>query len=397
MRFYAATVVSFALAACLFGQSADFFVSVQGNDSWSGKLALPNNKKKDGPFASVAKAQEAVRNLVSNKPGHPVSVMLRGGTYYLPLSSTSPGTLNFTAADSGSTTVPITWKNYPNETPVISGGIPVGKNGLGLTWKKAGGALWQVQLPADRQPFGYFFYNGERRLRSRVQSPAGTGYYMQDGGCHSTVTKSVVDTGMCNLGTYLRITTPVSPDEAAGTGCPASDNTAGRKKCLDRFHYNPSDPITAWVNLNPMNTQWHQCVLPPAKTYPEGDIEVTIYNSWSIDLMRVSCVDTNTHTIFFTGKTFYTPTGLVSSFGPTPNHRYVVENTEDAFEAAAAAGQTGLWFLDRSASPWTLDYLANRGEDPNSATIVIAQVQSVRPQVASSSRPSICDMSRSRA
>jgi hypothetical protein len=48
--------------------------------------------------------------------------------------------------------------NYPGETPVISGGVPVGKGGLGLTWKHESGALWQVQLPANTEPFEYFFY-----------------------------------------------------------------------------------------------------------------------------------------------------------------------------------------------------------------------------------------------
>jgi hypothetical protein len=65
--------------------------------------------------------------------------------------------------------------------------------------------------------------------------------------------------------------------------------------------------------------------------------------------------------------------GVYNMFGPVTGHRYVVENARDAFDAARAAGQTGLWFLDRSASPWTLNYLASTSENPNADTVVIAQ------------------------
>ena len=41
---------------------ADFFVSPQGNDRWSGRLADPGEN--DGPFATVARAQQAVRALL---------------------------------------------------------------------------------------------------------------------------------------------------------------------------------------------------------------------------------------------------------------------------------------------------------------------------------------------
>ena len=94
-----------------------------------------------------------------------------------------------------------------------------------------------------------------------------------------------------------------------------------------------------------------------------GDVEVTLFNSWTVDVMRVSCVDTARHIIYFSAGTKADSVNY-DSFGPVAGHRYIVENTKDAFDAAAAAGQTGLWFLDRSTSPWTLNYLANRGENP---------------------------------
>src|ERR1035437_6416704 len=81
--------------------AADLFVSPKGNDSWSGKLPAPNTARTDGPFESVARAQAALRELRKSDPNKARTVMLRGGTYYLPLSRTSPGTLVFSAFDSG--------------------------------------------------------------------------------------------------------------------------------------------------------------------------------------------------------------------------------------------------------------------------------------------------------
>jgi hypothetical protein len=40
--------------------AADFYVATRGRDTWSGRLAVPNAGRTDGPFASVARAQQAV-------------------------------------------------------------------------------------------------------------------------------------------------------------------------------------------------------------------------------------------------------------------------------------------------------------------------------------------------
>jgi hypothetical protein len=360
--------------------TADVFVAPNGSDAWSGTLAAPNAGKSDGPFASVARAQAAVRSLLKTNLKHPPVVMLRDGTYYLPLSPTAPGTLTFTASDSGSAAWPVTWQNYPGETPAVSGGEPVGKGGLGLTWVNAGGSLWQVQLPATTGTFEYLFYNGERRLRSRVQSPSSTsvGYYMSGGACHDSQAGKAVDISNCNLGTYLRVANTVAPSDPAGAGCPSETNSddSTQSKCMDRFYYNPADPIAAWQNLAPTVVNGQTCTLSTHNAYPQGDVQITLIQAWSVSVMRVSCVDTANHVVYFTASTLVNP-GSYPYFGPTKGHRYIVENTKDAFDAARTAGQAGLWFLDRSKSPWVLNYLANAGENPNSDTVVIAQTQPV--------------------
>jgi hypothetical protein len=358
--------------------AADLYVAPNGRDSWSGTLPSPNATNTDGPFASVARAQAGVKKLVAAGSKHPLTVMLRGGSYYLPLSSTSPGTLTFTASDSGTANAPVTWQNYPQETPIVSGGVAIGAGGFGLTWSSAGGNLWQVPLPAGTEPFEYLYYNQERRLRARVQSssPTSVGYYMSGGACHNSLTKQVADIAQCNLGAYMRIVNPVAPTDPGGAGCTSVTNSANptESKCLDRFAYNPADPITTWKNVNPGGSQCGGT----SNSYPAGDVEVTIFDAWTVDVMRVSCVDTQNHVIRFTGATLgeSNATGYESS-GPMVGHRFIVENVKDAFDAAQAAGQTGIWFLDRSKSPWVLNYLASQGENPNTDTVVIAQTSPV--------------------
>ena len=332
-----------SLAARAGDVRADVFVAANGNDSWSGKLAAPNAAKTDGPFASLARAQAAVRELLKAAPRKPVTVLLRRGTYYLPLSPTSPGALLFGSGDSGTAAAPVGWQNYPGETPVVSGGEPIGKGGLALTWTHVSGSLWQVPLPASTQPFEYLFYNGERRLRSRLESSSGVGYYMKGDSCYSTVTNQMVATSLCNLGSYLRVAAEIPPT-GENAGCPKVTREDGSaSKCLDRFEYNPGDPIAKWANLNPSGSL---CGGSPNK-YPAGDVELTLFDSWTVDVMRVSCIDTEKHVIYFTGAT----KGIGHSYpyhGPVKGHRYIVENAKDAFDAAQSAGQTGLWFLDRS-------------------------------------------------
>jgi len=344
--------------------AANLYVAVNGNDQWSGALPAPNADNTDGPFASLAMAQSAVRNLISANPGQPLSIMLRSGTYYLPASPTSPGTLNFTSADSGMANALVTWQNYPGETPVVSGGTP-----LSSTWTNVSGNLWQTPLPANTQPFEYLFYNGRRRLRSRVAGPSGVGYYMNNGSCYSTVTGQTAEMSLCNLGTFLRVAAEIAPT-GADSACPSITSSDGtQSKCLDRFGYNPSDPIVDWINLNASASSCGGAPNP----YPAGDIEITLFDAWTVDVMRISCVDTTLHIIYFVGTTKGSSSNY-NYFGPTLGHRYIVENTLDAFNAAQSAGETGIWFLDRSTSPWTLNYIANSGENPNSDSVVIAQL-----------------------
>ncbi|MBB3207962.1 hypothetical protein FHS27_003789 [Rhodopirellula rubra] len=94
---------------------ADFYVSPDGSDSWSGTLSDPNQSQTDGPFATLLRARDAVREL-KKWQADDILVSIRGGTY--PLSDT----VVFGLQDSGSSDARITYAAYPNETPVLSSG-----------------------------------------------------------------------------------------------------------------------------------------------------------------------------------------------------------------------------------------------------------------------------------
>ncbi len=129
--------------------------------------------------------------------------------------------------------------------------------GFGLAWTHVSSSLWQVSLPAGTPDFEFLFYNGERRLRSRLASSTGLGYYMNGGVCYSTATGQPAAMSSCNLGTFFRIAAAIPPTGANAT-CPSVTNSsdASESKCLDRFAYDPRDPIAQWINLNAGVPEW---------------------------------------------------------------------------------------------------------------------------------------------
>lgn len=91
----------------------DLYVSTEGNDSWSGRLAEPNEDRTDGPFATIAKARDAVREMKhAAKLAGPVTVWLRDRHNFI----SEP--LVFRPEDSG----PVTYAASPGETPLMNGG-----------------------------------------------------------------------------------------------------------------------------------------------------------------------------------------------------------------------------------------------------------------------------------
>ena len=53
--------------------TADFYVATDGKDVWSGTLPEPNHDGTDGPFATLARARDAVRQLRASQPKIPIT------------------------------------------------------------------------------------------------------------------------------------------------------------------------------------------------------------------------------------------------------------------------------------------------------------------------------------
>jgi parallel beta-helix repeat protein len=136
-----------------------FYISTDGNDGWSGKLAQPDASRSDGPFASLEGARHAVRDLKSQGDlAGAVKVLLRGGKYTL------KETFVLEAQDSGAPTTPITYQAYPGERAIISGGRRVSG------WSHFQEGIWRSDLPGSKGgkwQFRQLFYQGKRMEAAR--------------------------------------------------------------------------------------------------------------------------------------------------------------------------------------------------------------------------------------
>ena len=183
-------LISVLLTEC--AQAATLYVSPQGNDAWSGRLAKANNERTDGPKASLAGARDEIRKFKAQGPlKEPVQVIVAAGTYTL----AEPFVL--APQDSGTKDCPITYQAAEGAKPLFSGGRIItdfqpGKDGI-----------WQARIPDVAQGKWYFeqlFVNGQRATRART--PNKWYHYMGE-------TSEVPIEG--KEGQYRRVT-PVRPD-----------------------------------------------------------------------------------------------------------------------------------------------------------------------------------------
>jgi len=131
-RWFAAFALALTLTAVLAAAEggATFYVSPGGSDANSGAI--------DQPFKTLAHACDAAR-VAAAKQNVPVTVILRGGTYYL----SEP--VRFDERDSGAETAPITYRNQPGELPVLVGGLRV------TNWRRYRGSIYRAIIPGLRQ------------------------------------------------------------------------------------------------------------------------------------------------------------------------------------------------------------------------------------------------------
>ncbi|MEN6641296.1 MAG: right-handed parallel beta-helix repeat-containing protein [Armatimonadia bacterium] len=136
-----------------------FFVSPSGNDAWSGALPSPAANHKDGPFATLTRARDAIRELKARGSlTGPVVVRLRGGKYHV----TEP--VVFTPEDSGTERQPITYAAFPGEKPELIGGRLL--KGFQPT-ARGQVSLFLPQVKEGKWSFRSLFVNGKRQIRAR--------------------------------------------------------------------------------------------------------------------------------------------------------------------------------------------------------------------------------------
>jgi len=256
-----------ALAQCASAQATEgqcmLYVSTQGNDTWSGRWPEPNAAGTDGPFATVTRARDEVRRLkAAGGLTQPLTVRLRGGTYRL----AEP--IEFTPADSGTASAPVTYAAYPGERPVISGGRPIGG------WQKGDGALWTAVVPEVKAGTWYFhqlFVNGARRTRARTPNQG-----------------------------YLYTEDVLAPIDRAKVWSDPS------MLAMRGFRYREGD-IAAWRN-------------------PQ-DALIVIYHSWTTSVHFITAIDPAARTVRLTPRSTW-PIGYWWEY----NTRYHIENIPEALD-----------------------------------------------------------------
>ena len=141
-------------------EAVEFHVAPSGNDA--------NPGTRQAPFASLARARDAIRSLKAQGPlTAAVRVIIADGTYALAAS------VDFTPADSGSATTPITYEAAPGAKPLFSGGRRI------TGWQRGADGLWTASIPEVRDGKWYFeqlWVNGQRATRAR--SPNTLWFYM---------------------------------------------------------------------------------------------------------------------------------------------------------------------------------------------------------------------------
>jgi hypothetical protein len=131
---------------------ATYYVNPNGDDANPGTIT--------SPFRTLQHARDVVRTVNTNMTGD-IYVYLRGGTY--PVSST----IDFGSADSGTNGHRIVYSAYPNETPVLEGGVQV------TGWSQYNGNIWKA--PLDRANKLRALYVNDKRafMASKTVNSAG--------------------------------------------------------------------------------------------------------------------------------------------------------------------------------------------------------------------------------
>lgn len=262
-------VTAAAPAAPTIGSALDIFVSIYGNDSWSGSLALPNANQTDGPKRTIAGAQALARQRLAEMNAgaqrRPINVRIESGEYRL----TAP--LTFTSADSGVPGAPVVYRAEVTGNVTLSGAAIVG-NATGA----AAGSTMLLPTPSldasNMRGGNQLFVNGQRATLAR--SPNAGNYW------------------------FVQKVVPLATEPAGNTGQEAFE-----------------PPAAALALINGLS----------AADRSQGMIK--IFQAWSTGRHRVSTLAAPT------GAVRVTPRTLWPFLNVGTNQRFFVENVAAALDA----------------------------------------------------------------
>ena len=149
-----------------------FYVATNGNDQWAGTLPDPNSSGNNGPFATLIKARNVIRELRWAGSKDSFSVMVRGGIYEL------NETFVLEPEDSGTESHPLVFKAYNNEHPILSGARRINN------FEPYKGKIYKANLKGITNiyyPIRQLFADGKRQILARYPNfdplnPIGGGF-----------------------------------------------------------------------------------------------------------------------------------------------------------------------------------------------------------------------------
>lgn len=309
------------------GFAGSFYVSLAGNDSFSGTLPTPSADGSDGPFLTPGAAAAAVQTLPRPFTSD-VRVQLRGGVY--PLATTL--TLGPGSGGDGMD-AKVRWSSYDADGPgsaVISGGVAL------TGWQQTATAgVWVAPLPsaaADRSRG--LFVRGERRWPARV--PAATGPARSDWASDASTLHYVDTLDGCGF----------HPSTCFGT-CGNASHAINDWGVV----YNSSDsrgPSPAWVDI--------------------PGIDMLSFAAWTAAWAPLAAIVAHNTTILTAAPLSSARPGAFGGLGCPSGARYILWNV---YEALAP----GSFYINDTSR--TIMYSLLPGEDPAALDAVVPVLPTV--------------------
>lgn len=281
-----------------------FYVSPAGSDANPGTI--------EQPFLTLEKARDTVVGATQ-----PTTIYLRGGEYLL------PGIFELTSAHSGTPTAPITYRNYPGETPHLRASkklaLPNGSAGTQVTLPLTPEGIASWELTAWYQLNSVWLENTRLDIARTPNRPAG-------------VPNLAADDPWAG---FFHLT-----DSSAPSDCTTGDGTPADDIRQDRIRYTAADFAGVNWALSPIEQTQVQVY--------SGFCNYQNSAYWQ-NLLVLDDVDTVNNDFVLGQGNVGSVTPANASYPVGPFDRYVLSNHLAFLDAP------GEWFRDRTANTLTVN------------------------------------------